>query len=92
VKAGLRFAKAQGKRLGRPPKDLDTRAVAALCRQGLSWRAIAKQLGIGVGTLYRVAPECSKIQQKVFGTQEEAQELLKGADEFGAALPPQHPQ
>jgi len=43
-------------------------AIAALRRQGLGWRAIAQQLGVGVGTLYRVTPGCSKIQQKVFGT------------------------
>jgi len=68
VKAGLRNARAKGRRLGRPPKDLDTETIAALRRQGLGWRAIAKQLGVGVGTLYRIAPGCSKIQQKVFGT------------------------
>jgi hypothetical protein len=33
---------------------------------GLGWRAIAQQLGVGVGTLYRVASECSKTQQKLF--------------------------
>jgi len=68
VKAGLRNAKAKGKRLGRPPKDLDKEAIAVLRRKGLGWRAIAKQLGVGVGTLYRVAPGRSKIQEKVFGT------------------------
>jgi len=68
VKAGLRNARAKGKRLGRPPKELDTEAIAALRRKGLGWRAIAKQLGVGVGTVYRVAPECSKTQEKVFGT------------------------
>jgi hypothetical protein len=45
VKAGLRNARAKGKRLGRPPKELDTEAIAALRRKGLGWRAIAKQLG-----------------------------------------------
>jgi len=69
VKAGLRNARAKGKRLGRPPKDLDTGIVFALRREGLGWRAIAKQLGVGVGTLYRVAPGRSKIQEEVFGTQ-----------------------
>jgi DNA invertase Pin-like site-specific DNA recombinase len=68
VKAGLRNARAKGRRLGRPPKDLDTETIATLRRQGLGWRAIAQQLGVGVGTLYRVAPGCSKTQQNVFGT------------------------
>jgi DNA invertase Pin-like site-specific DNA recombinase len=68
VKAGLRNARSKGKRLGRPPKKLDAEAINALRREGLGWRAIAKQLGVGVGTLYRVAPGCSKIRENVFGT------------------------
>jgi len=60
VKAGLRNARAKGKRLGRPPKDLDKGTIATLRREGLGWRAIAKQLGVGVGTLYRVSPGCLK--------------------------------
>ena len=68
VKAGLRNARAKGKRLGRPKVILRVETVAALRRKGLSWRAIAKQLGFGVGTLYRVAPGCSKIREEVFGT------------------------
>jgi DNA invertase Pin-like site-specific DNA recombinase len=54
VRAGLRNAKAKGKRLGRPSKGIDRAAVASLRSQGASWRAIAKRLGVGVGTLYRV--------------------------------------
>jgi DNA invertase Pin-like site-specific DNA recombinase len=68
VKAGLRNARANGKRLGRPPKDLDSTRITALRSQGLTWRAVAKQLGVGVGTLYRFSPGCSKIREKVFGT------------------------
>ena len=68
---GLRNARAKGKRLGRPPKDLDKEAIAALRRKGLGWRAIAKQLGVGVGTLYRVAPDRSNIREEVFGTQQD---------------------
>jgi len=45
VKAGLRNARAKGKRLGRPPRNLDGEAITALRRQGLGWRAIAQQLG-----------------------------------------------
>jgi len=37
--------------------------------KGLGWRAIAKQLGVGVGKLYRVTPGRSKIREEVFGTQ-----------------------
>jgi DNA invertase Pin-like site-specific DNA recombinase len=60
VKAGLRNAKAKGKRLGRPQIIVDVRKVAALREQGRSWPQIAKQLGIGVGTAYRAHQELSK--------------------------------
>jgi len=68
VKAGLRNARAKGKRLGRPRRILDAPKIAALRASGLGWRAIAKQVGVGVGTLYRFAPERSKTREKVFGT------------------------
>jgi DNA invertase Pin-like site-specific DNA recombinase len=53
VKAGLRNAKAKGKRIGRPHVFVDARRIATLRGQGASWPAIAKQLGVGVGTAYR---------------------------------------
>ena len=56
VRAGLRNARAKGKRLGRPSKNIDGQKVTALRAQGMTLRAIAKQLGVGVGTLYRVVP------------------------------------
>jgi DNA invertase Pin-like site-specific DNA recombinase len=68
VRAGLRNARAKGKRLGRPSKKIDGTTVATLRSQGVSWRAIASKLGVGVGTLYRVAPGCSKTQESDFGT------------------------
>jgi DNA invertase Pin-like site-specific DNA recombinase len=60
VRAGLRNARAKGKRLGRPSKTVDAASIARLRREGATWRAIAKELGVGVGTLYRVAPGRSK--------------------------------
>jgi DNA invertase Pin-like site-specific DNA recombinase len=68
VKAGLRNARAKGKKLGRPRRVLDASRINALRAQGVGWRAIAKQMGVGVGTLYRRAPGCSKTREKVFGT------------------------
>src|ERR1700726_3861137 len=50
--AALRKA---GKRLGRPRKFVDAARIAPLRAQGLSWAAIAEQLGIGEGTAYRTA-------------------------------------
>src|SRR5882672_4034710 len=48
VRAGLRNAKAKGKRLGRPRVIVDARRIAALRAQGLGWKKIARQLGCGV--------------------------------------------
>jgi DNA invertase Pin-like site-specific DNA recombinase len=55
VKAGLRNARAKGKVLGRPRKIVDTNRLALLRAQGLGWKRIAADMGVGVGTLYRVA-------------------------------------
>lgn len=53
VKAGLRNAKAKGKRIGRPRQEIDPSRVLELRNQGLSWRAISDRLQLGLGTVYR---------------------------------------
>jgi len=53
VKAGLRRAKENGKRLGRPRVAVDVTRVAVLRAQGHSWARISKELGIGKGTAQR---------------------------------------
>jgi len=60
VKAGLRNARAKGKRLGRPRVSPDNSKIAALREAGRSWPQIAKELGVGVGTAYRAYQELSK--------------------------------
>jgi DNA invertase Pin-like site-specific DNA recombinase len=62
VRAGLRNARAKGKRLGRPPAAVDADEVQRLRSQGLSWRAVAGKLGVGLGTAVRSAGPRSKIQ------------------------------
>ena len=53
--AGLERAKAEGKTLGRPGLDPEVATEARRLRKsGLSYRAIAGQLGIGLGTVQRV--------------------------------------
>lgn len=52
VRAGLRSARAKGKKLGRPRVTVDPAQVAHLRAQGASWRAISKQLGISIGTAH----------------------------------------
>ena len=51
VKAGLRRAVANGKKLGRPKLDVDVEEVHRLRAQGLSLRAIAKECGISRTTV-----------------------------------------
>jgi DNA invertase Pin-like site-specific DNA recombinase len=60
VKAGLRNARAKGKKLGRPKAVVDQRKIAALRSRGLSWRNIAVRLKVGEGTVRRAAKECAK--------------------------------
>jgi DNA invertase Pin-like site-specific DNA recombinase len=54
VRAGLRNAKAKGKRIGRPRQEVDVPKVLKLRAEGLSWRAISEHLKLGLGTVYRV--------------------------------------
>jgi DNA invertase Pin-like site-specific DNA recombinase len=68
VKAGLRNARAKGKRLGRPKAILDAKRIASLRAQGVGWKAIAAEMGVGVGTVYRLGKSGSKIRERDFGT------------------------
>src|ERR1700729_1791433 len=52
VRAGLRHARAKGKRLGRPKKSLDPAQVRSLRAAGESWRTIARKTGASVGTVF----------------------------------------
>jgi DNA invertase Pin-like site-specific DNA recombinase len=54
VRSGLAAARARGKQLGRPRRVVDVEKIAALRAQGLSWRKIAAELRVGVGTVHRV--------------------------------------
>lgn len=55
VRAGLRNARAKGKRLGRPRIVVDAARIAVLRAQGYGWKKIASKLGVGVGTVIRAA-------------------------------------
>jgi DNA invertase Pin-like site-specific DNA recombinase len=60
VRAGLRNARAKGKTLGRPRVSMDSAKIAALRAQGFSWAKIGEQLGVGEGTVYRLAHASAK--------------------------------
>jgi DNA invertase Pin-like site-specific DNA recombinase len=64
VRAGLRNARAKGKRLGRPKVDVDAARIAHLRASGHSWNAITSQLGIGRGTAYRALQSLPKNRPK----------------------------
>ena len=51
VRAGLRNARAKGKRLGRPRKALDRARIALRRCSGASWAAIGRELGVGEATV-----------------------------------------
>jgi DNA invertase Pin-like site-specific DNA recombinase len=53
VKAGLRNARAKGKRLGRPRVAVDATRVASLRAAGRSWREITSELAISKGSAQR---------------------------------------
>jgi len=54
VKAGLRNARAKGKRLGRPKAVVDSFRLVRLRAKGCSWRTVARQLGCSARTARRV--------------------------------------
>lgn len=55
VRAGLRHARAKGKRLGRPRKSVDVARINSLRASGRSWRTIAGMMNLSVGTVYDAA-------------------------------------
>jgi len=57
VKAGLRHARSKGKRLGRPTIVVDRSRIASLRAKGHGWKAIAREMKLGVGTVLRAAQE-----------------------------------
>jgi DNA invertase Pin-like site-specific DNA recombinase len=64
VKAGLWNARAKDKRIGRPQVKIELSKVFELRNQGLSWRAISDQLGLGLGMcrLLDTATACLRIE------------------------------
>ena len=58
VRAGIRNARAKGKRLGRPRVTVDATRIATLRAQGLSWGSIRRETGIAKGTAQRAFYAC----------------------------------
>jgi DNA invertase Pin-like site-specific DNA recombinase len=54
IKGGLRRAKAMGRKIGRPVLEMNTERIMDLKTQGLSIRAIAKQMGASPAYIHKV--------------------------------------
>jgi DNA invertase Pin-like site-specific DNA recombinase len=57
VKAGLRHARSKGKHLGRPTIVVDRSRIASLRAQERGWKAIAREMKLGIGTVLRAAEQ-----------------------------------
>jgi len=55
VRAGLRNARAKGRRLGRPRSVVEAAEVKRLREQGASWRAVGAALGVSAATAFYAA-------------------------------------
>ncbi len=53
VRAGLRNARAKGKKFGRPRAQVDAASVAKLRREGLSWSQVCRTLNVSKGSAQR---------------------------------------
>ena len=86
VKAGLRHARARGKKLGRPRKPLDVAKIARLRKQGKSWRKIARTVGCSAKTCRRIALNIgAKTVSGTFAPPESEIPTQKPKDESGVA-------
>ncbi len=61
VRAGLRNARAKGKRLGRPRITVDASRIASLRSKGCSWSQIKAEVGVSKGTAQRAVAGLPKI-------------------------------
>jgi DNA invertase Pin-like site-specific DNA recombinase len=62
VRAGLRNARAKGRRLGRPRVVVDASQIASLRSQGRSWSQITDEIGVSKGTAQRAVVGLPKIE------------------------------
>jgi DNA invertase Pin-like site-specific DNA recombinase len=60
VRAGVRNARANGKRLGRPRTRVDANQIDRLRASGASWREVERQLAVSARTARRAASERGK--------------------------------
>jgi DNA invertase Pin-like site-specific DNA recombinase len=61
VRAGLRNAKAKGRKLGRPRISVDSQEIARLRAQGRSWSTVCREVGVSKGSAQRAFYSLSEI-------------------------------
>jgi DNA invertase Pin-like site-specific DNA recombinase len=62
VRAGLRNARAKGRRVGRPRVIVDALQIASLRSRGRSWAQIKDEIGVSKGTAQRAVVGLPKIE------------------------------
>ena len=63
VRAGMRRAKLEGRRIGRAPLDIDRGQVVHDRRSGMSLRQVARKHGISRASVCRLVKEASAVGQ-----------------------------
>jgi len=78
VKAGMRRAKLEGRRIGRAPLDIDREQVVRDRRSGMSLTCVAKRHRISRASVCRLMKEAgSKGQVQLIATQDERQAVVQ---------------
>ncbi len=88
VKAGMRRAKLEGRRIGRAPLNVDRAAIVRDRLAGLSLTEVAKQHRVSRATVCRLVNESGKLKQTGvphLGNQERAIPLAEGSNSQAAA-------
>jgi DNA invertase Pin-like site-specific DNA recombinase len=65
ILAGQRHARAKGKHLGRPRIQVDLERVRLMRLSGMSWRQIARELDVPLGTLHRACVGASTVKRSL---------------------------
>ena len=63
VRAGMRRARLEGRRIGRAPLDVDRTAIVRDCLAGLSLTKVAKKYRVSRATVCRLVNEARKLKK-----------------------------
>jgi putative DNA-invertase from lambdoid prophage Rac len=64
VRAGIAYARSQGRQLGRPRRIADSLKITTMRGAGIRWGAIAEASGVSVSTAKRIARSAAQGQSK----------------------------